>query len=341
MRKKLHLFIGTLFVIALSLTQKAHGQAPQKMSYQSVLRNSNNALIANTAVSTIISILQGSTEGTVVYAETQSATTNANGLLSLQIGAGAVITGTFSGIDWANGPYFIKTETDPAGGSNYTITGTQQMMSVPYALYAAKSGDATSIGAISSSSSVNGGTINSGVLSLTPADASNGGIVTNGEQTFAGNKTFSGNVTGNTFVKAAGTASQYLMADGSTSTAKASYYPLNFAGYFENNAGYLIFEGSTGDVTGNLSSFYSRGVVPIAGVINSLTFKSGGQAPIPISIYKDNVLMYTTPAFFSSINLGVLYLPTPIQINAGSILEVKLNGTYYGFFRVQIPVKVP
>lgn len=85
--------------------------------------------------------MQGSATGTEAYAETQTATTNTNGLVSLQIGAGTPTTDTtFAGIDWAAGPYFIKTETDPTGGSNYTITGIQQMASVPYALYAAKSG---------------------------------------------------------------------------------------------------------------------------------------------------------------------------------------------------------
>jgi hypothetical protein len=88
-----------------------------------------------------ISLLQGTTSGTAVFVETQTATTNANGLVSIEIGAGTATTGTFSEIDWATGPYFIKTEIDPAGGSNYTITGTQQMASVPYALYAKTSGN--------------------------------------------------------------------------------------------------------------------------------------------------------------------------------------------------------
>jgi hypothetical protein len=87
-----------------------------------------------------ISILQGSANGTAVYVETQTPTTNTNGLVSLEVGGGTVLSGNFSTIDWANGPYFIKTETDPAGGTNYTITGTSQLLSVPYAMYAAASG---------------------------------------------------------------------------------------------------------------------------------------------------------------------------------------------------------
>jgi uncharacterized protein (TIGR02145 family) len=83
-----------------------------------------------------ISILQGSASGTAVYVETQSPTTNANGLVSLEIGVGTVVSGDFTTIDWANGTYFIKTETDPAGGTNYTIAGVSQLLSVPYALHA-------------------------------------------------------------------------------------------------------------------------------------------------------------------------------------------------------------
>ena len=137
-------FYFTAKILLLSLaffSLQANAQAPQTITYQSVIRNSSNALLANTAVGIKISILQGSSTGTEAYAETQTATTNTNGLVSLQIGAGTPTTGTtFAGIDWAAGPYFIKTETDPTGGSNYTITGIQQMASVPYALYAAKSG---------------------------------------------------------------------------------------------------------------------------------------------------------------------------------------------------------
>ncbi|HRA71949.1 MAG TPA: hypothetical protein PLB11_03880 [Flavobacterium sp.] len=114
-------------------------QAPQKMSYQSVIRKSDGSLVVNTSVGIKISILQGSANGTAAYVETQTTTTNANGLATLAIGGGTPVTGTFAGINWASGIYFIKTETDPAGGANYTITGTSQLLSVPYALYSGNS----------------------------------------------------------------------------------------------------------------------------------------------------------------------------------------------------------
>ena len=119
----------------------ASAQTPQKMSYQAVIRNSGNVLVANTNVSMRISILQGSSTGTATYVETQNTTTNANGLATIQIGAGTTSTGVFSDLQWSNGLFFIKTETDPTGGTNYTISATSQLMSVPYALYAEKSGN--------------------------------------------------------------------------------------------------------------------------------------------------------------------------------------------------------
>ena len=118
-------------------------QAPEKMSFQAVIRDASNNLITNSPIGMQISILQGSISGSAVYVETQTPTTSINGLISIEVGAGNVLTGNFSSIDWSTGPYFIKTETDPTGGTNYTISGTQQLLSVPYALYAKTAGSST------------------------------------------------------------------------------------------------------------------------------------------------------------------------------------------------------
>jgi hypothetical protein len=121
---------------AILMTASVFAQAPEKMSYQAVIRNSSNALITSMPVGMQISILQGSASGSAVYVETQTPTTNANGLASIEIGGGTVVSGNFSTIDWANGPYFVKTETDPTGGTSYSIIGTSQLLSVTYALHA-------------------------------------------------------------------------------------------------------------------------------------------------------------------------------------------------------------
>lgn len=123
-------------LIAVLLVAPSWAQSPEKMNYQAVIRNANNNLVSSKTVGMKISILQGLATGTVVYAETQTPTTNANGLVSIEIGGGTLVSGAFSTINWANGPYFIKTEIDPTGGTSYTITGTSQLLSVPFALYA-------------------------------------------------------------------------------------------------------------------------------------------------------------------------------------------------------------
>ncbi|HET6558748.1 MAG TPA: hypothetical protein VFG54_15625 [Prolixibacteraceae bacterium] len=124
------------FLAAGLITATLWAQSPEKMSYQAVIRNSSDALVTSTQVKMRISILQESTSGTAVYVETQIPTTNSNGLVGIEIGNGTVVSGDFKTIDWANGLYFIKTETDPTGGTDYTITGTSQLLSVPYALHA-------------------------------------------------------------------------------------------------------------------------------------------------------------------------------------------------------------
>jgi hypothetical protein len=125
-------FITT--IIAISMLLSVSAQSPQKLSYQAVVRNSAGKLIQNTAVGIRFSILQGSITGTAVYTETHNAVTNVNGLVSVEIGGGTTL-GNFSGINWANGPYFLKSETDPTGGTNYSISGISQLLSVPYALH--------------------------------------------------------------------------------------------------------------------------------------------------------------------------------------------------------------
>lgn len=127
----------TLLGIVL-LTGAVCAQTPEKMSYQALVRGASNNLVTNHSVGMRVSILQGSTIGTESYTEIYNPNplTNANGLVTIEIGSGIPLIGEFAAIDWANGPYFIKTETDPTGGTDYTITGTSQLLSVPYALYA-------------------------------------------------------------------------------------------------------------------------------------------------------------------------------------------------------------
>jgi hypothetical protein len=135
-----------LFSLFFLLTFTAlMAQAPQRISYQSIIRDANKVVVASSSVGIKISLLKGTATGPAVYVETHGITTNANGLVSLNIGEGTAIAGSFAGIDWANGPYLIQTATDPTGGTDYSIIGTAPLNSVPYALNATSAGMANSL----------------------------------------------------------------------------------------------------------------------------------------------------------------------------------------------------
>ncbi len=120
--------------LLIGLLLPAFGQAPQKLSYQAVVRNPAGKLIQNGSVGVRFSIRQGTPDGTIVYTETQNGTTNVNGLLTMEIGTGTTL-GNFGTINWANGPYFLMTEIDPSGGILYSVIATAELLSVPYALH--------------------------------------------------------------------------------------------------------------------------------------------------------------------------------------------------------------
>src|SRR5690606_24034551 len=113
MKQKLLLTLTILFITGI-----LYAQVPQKISYQSVIRTSDNQLIANAKVGVHVSILEGSENGAAVYAETHKPTTDANGVAAFEIGGGEKswwLPG-LDNIDWSSGVYYIKVQTDPAGG---------------------------------------------------------------------------------------------------------------------------------------------------------------------------------------------------------------------------------
>ena len=122
----------TLFFVSFPIL----AQSPKQISYQAVIRDANNELLQNKALGVQISILKNSIEGDAIYIETHTIVTNDNGLLTLSIGSGAMVSGDFQELDWTNGSHFIKIDVDPNGGTSYNITHTSQLLSVPYALHA-------------------------------------------------------------------------------------------------------------------------------------------------------------------------------------------------------------
>jgi hypothetical protein len=131
----------TLSFLGLLICAMVFAQSPQSFQYQSVVRDGNGDVVVNQPVSFQISLISGSSTGTVEYCETHAATTNAFGLVTLAIGEGTVVSGSFSGINWSTAAHFIKVEVDINGGTAFVDMGTTQLLSVPYALHAKTSED--------------------------------------------------------------------------------------------------------------------------------------------------------------------------------------------------------
>jgi len=221
--------ILTLWTLLL-LTAAAHAQSPNGVNYQLVVRDGSGNVLSSRAVSIRFALRQGTAAGTVVFAENHSATSSSLGLVNLVLGNGTATTGSMASVNWAAGPYFLETLIDQNGGSSYTPMGTQQLMSVPYALFAntalngvpagGSSGQvltncngiavwttggqcpgtisALNCGSASNSGTLTAGTAASGVSSSVPYTGGNGG-------TYSAQSVSSTGVTGLTASLAAGT----------------------------------------------------------------------------------------------------------------------------------------
>jgi hypothetical protein len=127
----------SIFLFFLSLSSiNSFAQSPNLLSYQTVIRNSNNELVANATIGMRISILSGTAADVLWYQEEHTVKTNLNGLAYIVIGKGTNLNGIMTEIDWSKGPFYIKSESDPNGGKNYTLIIVSQLLSVPYAIYA-------------------------------------------------------------------------------------------------------------------------------------------------------------------------------------------------------------
>ena len=134
-------FYAILCLVIASLTQ-LQAQAPQGFNYQATVRNSSGDLIVNTNVYFKFNVIQGSETAVPIFTETHYVPTDDLGQVNLVIGQGTANTGIFSELDWSLGSYYLGIELDT--GNGYLAMGTTQLLSVPYALYAENSGNATS-----------------------------------------------------------------------------------------------------------------------------------------------------------------------------------------------------
>ena len=137
----LSLATALFFLVLFTPNSKALAQAPDGVNYQAVIRNLSGALIANTTIAIRIQLKQTSASGTIVFQERHSVTTSAQGVVNLVIGQGTLLGGNFSTVNWATGPYFVSLGVSFTNGTNYLDYGSQQLMSVPYALYAKNAGN--------------------------------------------------------------------------------------------------------------------------------------------------------------------------------------------------------
>lgn len=131
---------GFVIIFAFLTSSIAFGQAPQKFNYQGVVRDNSGQVLDSKTIAVRISILDETATGTSIYSENHLVTTNQFGLFTLLIGNGDSSEGLFGDINWGNSNKFIKTEVDLAGGMSFKELGITQLLSVPYALYAEKSG---------------------------------------------------------------------------------------------------------------------------------------------------------------------------------------------------------
>ena len=128
---------------SLILTVSVFAQTPEGINYQAVIRDASSNILTNQTVGIQFKLLQGTPPVlTTIYTETHTTTTDNFGFITLVVGEGTTCD-NFSTIDWSIGSYFLEIAADVSGGTSYSVLGTQQLMSVPYALYAKTSGSAS------------------------------------------------------------------------------------------------------------------------------------------------------------------------------------------------------
>jgi len=160
-------YLALLIFVFCFISIFSTAQTPQKFNYQAAVRNNAGLVLSNQNVSIRANILADSPTGSIIYSERHAVTTNAYGLVNLQIGGGTILNGSFSTINWQTGTKFIEIACDANGGTNYIVLGATQLLSVPYALYAETSGASGIIGPT-------GATGPTGISCLSLNDAYNG-----------------------------------------------------------------------------------------------------------------------------------------------------------------------
>jgi len=140
-------------------SQPQASPAPQAMNYQGIARDLLGRPLQNKAIALRLSVLAGGADAPAVYTETHRVVTTDQGAFALAVGRGTASQGTFAGLKWGATNHFLRVEIDPAGGSNFRVMGTSELLSVPYALYAGMAGQlaGTGVTGTTTTSSAQGG----------------------------------------------------------------------------------------------------------------------------------------------------------------------------------------
>jgi hypothetical protein len=325
------LVLSFLAFITVSLTALA--QSPEGFKYQAVVRNASNVILVNQAVGLRVIIQQGSIGGTSVYSETFAVTTNANGLVNVEIGNGSVLSGTFASIDWANGPYFIETAVDAAGGTAYSVMGTSQLMSVPYALYAKTSGSTQNLQQVlvngnnaNGNNLVNTGTI--GVGTATPnASAAIDITSTTGSLLLPRMTTAQRNNL---------TAAEGMMIYNTTETQYQGYGYGSVAGTPAVDQAQLNFDNAFPHLQNGSQSFtagVSGTLTSVRVLLNSMMGSANGTIYIRTGAGNTGAILYQTTVSVTYQDGGGWYTinPVNVSVSAGSVYSINIVSNGGGF----------
>jgi hypothetical protein len=319
-------------VMFLICSYVAFAQTPEKMSYQAIVRDANNTLLVDKLVGIQVSILQNSETGSEVYIETHSVVTNMNGLFALEIGTG-VTSYDFSSIDWSNGPYFVKVETDPNGADNYSISGVSQLMSVPFALYAKASGNGITT---SQADAIVTNTAKTGITSdqadAIVANTTKTGITTDQSDAIVANTTKTGITSDQSDAIVANTAKTGITSDQSdaivANTAKTGITSDQSDAIVANTAKTGITTDQTDAIVVNTAKMgYTEALVSANTAVAANTAKVGITSDQSDAIVANTAKTGITTDQTDAIVVNTAKISLPSGGNEGDILKI-INGEY-------------
>ena len=297
------------FLAVVLFTATLWAQAPEKINYQAVIKNSSGELMGNQSLGIQIEILEDNESGTPVYTETHAITTNASGLVNLAIGEGTT-SDDFSAIEWGTTDHFIKISIDTDGGTSYEHFGTSQLLSVPYALHANTTENVPD-NSITSVKILNGEVSNDDVSFNYAASSSKGGPATSIANNSVTSATIVNGTVQNIDLRDGATLLEILDDDGSGSGLDADRLDgQNGSYYYTPKVAFLAYN-SASDIITNPGTWvkveFNSEIFNIGNAFNNATDKF--IAPC------DGVYHFT---FKLSLGINASYINTGYSVNGGN-----------------------